>query len=187
MERREALNDPKVILRNVSIFDDDEVFDVLRFVTKGIRWKYTIALRVIVKDRVGIMKSNGLIYDGLISGQFHSYFWYDGEFSPMVSVGLTIHDWSFPRYYCTLRTKMRRGYINDSNLLTAVRQNRGISSGVGSEIRHVWQSQIEEWERRRRGMVWGARGVFSERDADAFAIRKVREYRRHIMQEKEKR
>jgi hypothetical protein len=36
-------------------------------------------------------------------------------------------------------------------------------------------------------MVWGARGVFSERDADAFAIRKVREYRRHIMQEKEKR
>ena len=34
---------------------------------------------------------------------------------------------------------------------------------------------------------WGARGVFSERDADAFAIRKVREYRRHIMQEKEKR
>jgi hypothetical protein len=74
MERREALNDPKVILRNVSIFDDDEVFDVLRFVTKGIRWKYTIALRVIVKDRVGIMKSNGLIYDGLISGQFHSYF-----------------------------------------------------------------------------------------------------------------
>jgi hypothetical protein len=117
MERREALNDPKVILRNVSIFDDDEVFDVLRFVTKGIRWKYTIALRVIVKDRVGIMKSNGLIYDGLISGQFHSYFWYDGEFSPMVSVGLTIHDWSFPRYYCTLRTKMRRGYINDSNYL----------------------------------------------------------------------
>jgi hypothetical protein len=82
---------------------------------------------------------------------------------------------------------MRRGYINDSNLLTAVRQNRGISSGVGSEIRHVWRSQIEEWERRRRGMVWGARGVFSERDADAFAIRKVREYRRHIMQEKEKR
>jgi hypothetical protein len=52
LTRREEkpINDLKVILRNVSIFDDDEVFDVLRFVTKGIRWKYTIALQVIVKD-----------------------------------------------------------------------------------------------------------------------------------------
>jgi hypothetical protein len=41
------------------------------------------------------------------------------------------------------------------------------------EQRHVWQIQ-----HRRGYRVWGARGVYSERDADAYAIRMVRAWRR---------
>lgn len=41
------------------------------------------------------------------------------------------------------------------------------------ELRHLWQKN----HTGRRGKVWGARGRFSERDADAYAIRKTREWR----------
>lgn len=41
------------------------------------------------------------------------------------------------------------------------------------ELRHLWQAKVESGRR-----VWGARGQFSERDADAYAIQMVRRYRR---------
>jgi len=43
---------------------------------------------------------------------------------------------------------------------------------LAHELRHLWQSKIKKGWR-----VWGSRGQFSERDADAYAIRKVREWR----------
>lgn len=44
---------------------------------------------------------------------------------------------------------------------------------VAHELRHLWQGKVKSGRR-----VWGARGQFSERDADAYAIRKVRQWRR---------
>ena len=44
---------------------------------------------------------------------------------------------------------------------------------VAHEIRHLWQARHPKGWR-----VWGARGRMSERDADAYAIRKLREWRR---------
>lgn len=41
------------------------------------------------------------------------------------------------------------------------------------ELRHLWQAKVEKGWR-----VWGAKGQFSERDADAYALRMVRAYRR---------
>ena len=41
------------------------------------------------------------------------------------------------------------------------------------ELRHLWQAKVP---RSRR--VWGARGQFSERDADAYAIKMLRAWRR---------
>lgn len=41
------------------------------------------------------------------------------------------------------------------------------------ELRHLWQAKHKKGWR-----VWGARGQFSERDADAYALRKLREWRR---------
>ena len=44
---------------------------------------------------------------------------------------------------------------------------------IAHELRHLWQAKHPKGYR-----VWGARGQFSERDADAYAIHKVREWRR---------
>lgn len=44
---------------------------------------------------------------------------------------------------------------------------------LAHELRHLWQAKVPRGRR-----VWGARGKFSERDADAYAIRKTREWRR---------
>lgn len=44
---------------------------------------------------------------------------------------------------------------------------------IAHELRHLWQRRVRKGYR-----VWGARGQYSERDADAYAIHKVREWRR---------
>ncbi len=41
------------------------------------------------------------------------------------------------------------------------------------ELRHLWQKRHP-----KGGRVWGARGQFSERDADAYALRMLRKFRR---------
>jgi hypothetical protein len=45
---------------------------------------------------------------------------------------------------------------------------------LAHEFRHYWQYHHPG----KRGKVWGARGLVSERDADAYAIRKMRQWRR---------
>lgn len=44
---------------------------------------------------------------------------------------------------------------------------------IAHELRHLWQAKVKKGHR-----VWGARGQFSERDADAYAIGMVRQWRR---------
>lgn len=44
---------------------------------------------------------------------------------------------------------------------------------IAHELRHLWQYKHPKGYR-----VWNAKGRFSERDADAYAIRKVREWRK---------
>lgn len=44
---------------------------------------------------------------------------------------------------------------------------------LAHELRHLWQRRV-----RRGHRVWDARGVFSERDADAYAVQMLRRYRR---------
>lgn len=43
---------------------------------------------------------------------------------------------------------------------------------LSHELRHLWQAQ------HTRGKVWGSKGRFSERDADAYALHMLRRYRR---------
>jgi hypothetical protein len=44
---------------------------------------------------------------------------------------------------------------------------------LAHELRHLWQARIPRGRR-----VWGARGQYSERDADAYAIKMLRAWRR---------
>jgi len=43
---------------------------------------------------------------------------------------------------------------------------------LAHELRHLWQAT------HSRGRVWGSRGTMSERDADAYALHKLRKWRR---------
>lgn len=47
---------------------------------------------------------------------------------------------------------------------------------LAHELRHLHQFEARK-RNKREHRVWGARGRFSERDADAYALRKVREWR----------
>ncbi|HMG11721.1 MAG TPA: hypothetical protein VK571_00965 [Gemmatimonadaceae bacterium] len=55
---------------------------------------------------------------------------------------------------------------------------------VAHELRHMWQARGTSLDNRRRvvrprrGMVYGSRGRFSERDADAYAMQMLRRFRR---------
>jgi len=61
---------------------------------------------------------------------------------------------------------------------------------IAHELRHMWQGNgkqasaegmppsFEPRRKSRHGMVYGSRGKFSERDADAYAIQMLRRYRR---------
>ena len=47
---------------------------------------------------------------------------------------------------------------------------------MAHELRHLWQLKHPRGYR-----VWGARGQYSERDADAYALHKLREWRRRVV------
>lgn len=49
----------------------------------------------------------------------------------------------------------------------------GIVMVMAHELRHAWQAV-----HRRGYRVWGSRGVYSERDADAYGLQQLRRYRR---------
>jgi hypothetical protein len=49
---------------------------------------------------------------------------------------------------------------------------------VAHELRHLWQAAVPRGYR-----VWGARGRYSERDADAYGIRMTRAWRRRVPEE----
>lgn len=46
---------------------------------------------------------------------------------------------------------------------------------MAHELRHIWQAKAKG---RPRGMVYGSKGRFSERDASAYGLRMLRRYRR---------
>lgn len=64
-----------------------------------------------------------------------------------------------------------RGYLP----VTAYSQTELFLHVLAHELRHLWQAKHPKGWR-----VWGAKGQFSERDADAYAINVVRRYRREV-------
>jgi hypothetical protein len=85
---------------------------------------------------------------------------------PFVVVSITPDESKFPYF----DTYAQNGYLPHL-MLTRV---EGLVYTISHELRHLWQ------KRHGRGRrVWGSRrGGFSERDCDAYAIRKIREWRR---------
>ena len=114
---------------------------------------------------------------------------YHDTANPFIVIRVTKDENAFPyfvRYKSYTRTKFKLnqqsgkfelvsyntgtgGYI-DHILLS---REEAVVHVVAHELRHLWQSKVKRGYR-----VWGARGEFSDRDADAFAIGKTREFRR---------
>lgn len=63
----------------------------------------------------------------------------------------------------------RKGYLG----VTVFSHEEAVVHLIAHELRHLWQAKVKTGRR-----VWGARGQFSERDADAYAVHKLREWRR---------
>ncbi len=68
------------------------------------------------------------------------------------------------------RKKSTGGYI-DALILS---REEALVHILAHELRHFWHKNHPG----KRGKIWGARGQYSDRDADAYAIRKMREWRR---------
>jgi hypothetical protein len=66
-------------------------------------------------------------------------------------------------------TQHTKGYINHLEL----NREESLVYTLAHEFRHFWQSN----HKGKRGKVWGAKGKISERDASAYGIRKMREWR----------
>ena len=67
------------------------------------------------------------------------------------------------------RQRTRAGYLPTPYLTSRIEALVYIAA---HELRHLWQALVPRGRR-----VWGSRGQFSERDADAYAIRMLRAWR----------
>lgn len=88
--------------------------------------------------------------------------------SPLITIKIP-RDGEIAYPHITDFSKSHGGYLRSVQFT----KNEDIVHLVAHELRHLWQAKVPRGRR-----VWGARGQFSERDADAYAIRKVREWRR---------
>ena len=88
--------------------------------------------------------------------------------------------WYAKRYIPDLKKRKNTGgYIN----CLLLSREEAIILVMAHELRHLWQMdhrrrRTKEGEAGERAGVWGSRGQYSNRDADAYAIRKVREWRK---------
>jgi hypothetical protein len=108
---------------------------------------------------------------------------------PFVVVSVTEDANKFPYFVCYKpKTKTKHRLNLQSSKVEAVSYKTGtggyldhlllsreeaILHGLAHELRHLWQAKVKKGYR-----VWGARGQFSDRDADAYAIKIVRVWRR---------
>jgi hypothetical protein len=172
-----------ITLRNKSSFQNKQVWDVLEHVLEDVRIHNRKQVAVTVRDT----------YDGRrFSGTCHDIV-YDKHvtktYQPRIYAHITPHeDNNFPHWVDRSPALIETVVHKDGKFIVETKKvsARGYLSSymldrmeclvhvLSHEIRHIWQGG------HRRGRVWGARGRYSDRDADAFAIRKVRSWRRTV-------
>lgn len=167
------------VWNNHTKFTDKEIWEVVRHVIGNYRFNVHYAIEV----RVQVAEPGCGAY-----GNVRMYSMDD----PIITAWITDNDQTFPELCGYTKGK---GYL-DKLLLD---KTEALMMVLAHEFRHLWQTDISDGHNlpelkakhdklkfKRRGYVWGARGVLSNRDGDAYAIRKVREYRRthqqHLLQ-----
>jgi hypothetical protein len=167
-------------LKNYTNISDDKVREIIQFVKPSSIANFDVRISNSEKD----------IFRGRAYSEGSPY---HDTTNPFIVVRVTKDESAFPyfvRYESYTRTKFK---INpQSGKFESVSYNTGtggyinhillsreevIVHVVAHELRHLWQAKVKRGYR-----VWGARGQFSDRDADAYAIRKTRKWRRREKQ-----
>jgi hypothetical protein len=151
-----------------------------------------------IRQMIQFARPNGISnFDVRISNSkaiFRGRAYYEGSGyhdtpNPFVVVRVTKDENAFPYFVKhTSRTRTKLELNPQSGKLESVSYNSGTGGYIdhillsreeamlyiiAHELRHLWQAKVKKGYR-----VWGARGQFSERDADAYAIGKTRQWRR---------
>lgn len=164
-EKNKKINSVWITLRNTSTFSNEQVWQALSHVVPALKLKNQKNVDVTVTKKTNGNYTGTCYYNGCG--------WHNTP-NPLIITRITSEEKKFPRL---TEYESGEGYIN----CLLLDRMEALVLMLSHEFRHLWQKENEG--RSRRGKVWGARGTFSERDADAFAIRKVREYRRHHQQQ----
>jgi len=90
---------------------------------------------------------------------------YHSSAAPLVIVALNRRQ-SYPYHFWAQQGK---GYLP----MTIYSIEEAAVVVTAHELRHLWQAKVKRGRR-----VWGSRGQFSERDADAYALQMLRRFRR---------
>ena len=139
----------RMTLLNISKFTDEQVLMALKHVVPPLKLKEHKNMKVTITSAPG----------------HHAEFYPSDE----VVAHVTADEKHFP---CQTEREKGQGYLTELYLDPM----ECLIAYLAHEFRHAWQ---EEHKGKKRGWVWGARRTgFSDRDADAYAIKKVKEYRR---------
>ncbi len=138
-------------LRNTSGIPNEVVREVINFVRPSGISKFDV-----------MVKKSSAVYGG---ASYHHGSGYHMTADPFVTIRIG-PDKAFPHK----ETAKKSGYLPAGWLYNRV---EALMLVMAHELRHQWQAKIKKGYR-----VWGSRGQFSERDADAYAIGMLRKWRR---------
>jgi hypothetical protein len=142
-------------LKNYTDYPDDEIREIIRFCRPPGIGNFDVR----VSNSTTSMFTGAAYPEG--SG-------YHDSANPFVVVRITPDEGKFP--YLSMPTKKGGGYLR----YLVLTRTEALIHMLAHELRHLWQ----EKHPGKRGRVWGSRGRSSDRDCDAYAIRKTREWRR---------
>lgn len=137
-------------LRNSTDFSNERVRQIVRFVKPSGISNFDV-----------MVKNSSKRFYGRSYGAGSSY---HSTSNPFVVVRISPDETKFPFQFTEHGGYLSHLVLSREELLVSV---------MAHELRHQWQTKHP-----RGWRVHGARGQYSERDADAYAIRKVREWRK---------
>ena len=132
-----------------------------------------------VREIINFVKPSGIVnFDVMVKnskGTYAGYAYYRGSGYHATANPFVVIRLGSNHYPLNMKHEGKKGGYLSYNIYNNIEL---LVVLLAHELRHLWQAKI-----KRGWRVWGARGQFSERDADAYAIHKVREWRKKPMME----
>jgi hypothetical protein len=160
--RSKKVGSVRMSLLNLSKRPNEQVWKLIRHACSGLKLKQHPNIRMTVTGSRGW---HGCYYE-------HGDGYDDEDPTPLITIHANTDESYYPQDYKPHREGT--GYLPHL-ILDSTECLIGI---LAHELCRAWQQEHKYKRKGWRRKVWGARGVYSDRECDAYAIRKVREYRR---------